>query len=301
MKREPLVRAGLLLVPLLSAAALLSACDSPVDSCGGNAVRVAACSMSPEWTDMRATVLAFEGDAEPVPGSIGTAPIDAEALRGWNPVTAGGAYPPDEAIVPVPAASGSASGKAYVAASGNTGCRVATDATLLRAGDELRVEFTGGVDRPECVRAYTAYAQFEVDASAIAGARVVNGTPAVLPEGPGRLEALVDLTGLGPQGFAPVHLKDGAEELRRALLAAGAPDTDALRDALAVDVPAGRTGMAFVLNGCDEKSAVLLISPEKITARLTGGTADCESRVPLLAVFTADDRTLPPGAPLKQG
>jgi|RhiMethySRZTD1v2_1073278.scaffolds.fasta_scaffold1063090_1 hypothetical protein len=65
-------------------------------------------------------------------------------------------------------------GVTYVAVTGLTGCRVPTHAELWRAGATVHARFTGGVDRPECFRAVTPFAQFAVDARALQGVTAVS-------------------------------------------------------------------------------------------------------------------------------
>ncbi|HKE75368.1 MAG TPA: hypothetical protein VKB57_17225 [Acidimicrobiales bacterium] len=85
---------------------------------------------------------------------MGTAPVDPDdpAHRGDRPATPG---------------------LTYVAATGLTGCRVPVRAELWRAGATVYVRFVGGVDRPECYRAVTPFAQFAVDARRLRGVTTV--------------------------------------------------------------------------------------------------------------------------------
>lgn len=64
-------------------------------------------------------------------------------------------------------------GITYVAATGETGCRLPTHARLRRHGDRLYVRFTGGDDSENCYRPYTPFAQFAVPTVMIDGATAV--------------------------------------------------------------------------------------------------------------------------------
>lgn len=85
---------------------------------------------------------------------MGAAPIDPD-----DP-----AHPGDRPATP---------GLTYVAVTGLTDCRVPERAELWRAGDTVYARFVGGVDRPECYRAVTPFAQFAVDARRLRGVTTV--------------------------------------------------------------------------------------------------------------------------------
>ncbi|MEV0648446.1 hypothetical protein AB0I28_24600 [Phytomonospora sp. NPDC050363] len=283
-----------LIVPLLFAAALLTACENEGMACGAGAVAQAGtCKpVPPEQYRLDAEVVEFVPDhrAGRFPGSIADAPIDVALLHGWNTGTEGGDAEPRDPATALDAAA--EPGMKYVALSASTGCRLTESVELyLRGGNELVARFEGGEDHQECVRAHDAYAQFAVPAEQVAGALYVEGAKPVAPEGPGVLSHFVPLGVLDASaaGIEPIRLGgDTGGELREALLTAGAAD-EPLREALA-DPPADYGGLAFVLDGCAEDGAKLLLGPRVISAELTGDDdADCEVPAWFLAVFTVEN------------
>ncbi len=257
----------------------------------------------PAGSRVVAEVVSFAGDAYAPPGfvSVSDKPVDLRALAGWFATgRAGGLWQDDGQLrgldTDVPDA---VEGKRYVVASGVTGCRFTNGAELYRDGDDLRVRFAGGTDRPECFRAYTAVVQFAVPSDAVEGVRTVLGDTPRPGEGPGRLTAFVRLGTLrGNVTVPPAELP--APSMYDALQAAKAMNLDEARAALDRAPRPGTRSFAFVLTGCAESGAVLLVSPERLKADLTGGDGTvCDAAAYFLAMFEIDADRVPAQARLR--
>jgi hypothetical protein len=215
--------------------------------------------------------------------ALAESPIDLRAFAGWW----GRARDADAEQDPVPARAGTS----YLAVTASTGCRVPESVVVTRGGDDLVVAFVGGVDREECVQAVGPTALLAVATSAVRGVRTVNGETPRDPAGPGRRTHFVELGTGDYHGIPPAEL-GSADAMASRLGADGAVLTE--------PVPAGRRGFAFVLAGCAETGAVLLVSRETITADLTGGeNVACGAPAYFLATFTIAARDVPAGAVLE--
>jgi hypothetical protein len=236
-----------------------------------------------------AEVLAFEpgGSAPRDLAAISETPIRLDAFAGWY----GGA----ESIEKVPDPQPDRPGTTYVAVTEMTGCRAPESVRVSRAGSDLWVDFVGGTDHEECVRAVGPIAYLAVPAEELRGVRTVNCTAPVAAAGPGRLTDFVPL-GTAPLGRAAAELGD-TDALRARLAAAGVPVAGDVAAALDQPVGASERGFAFVLTGCEETSAVLLASPGRIAADLVRDEAvGCAQANYFLATFTVAVADLPEGA-----
>ena len=152
------MKRALLLMPLLFAAALLTACDAG-QRCGGDAFAGAlSCEPVPTEGKLGADVVEFVGDSPDglFPAARDAAPIDVALLRGWAKTGSSEVRDPATAFTydqDTPEID-------FVAVSANTGCRLTESAELYLRGGDLQVEFTGGQAREECVRPLTAYVLF---------------------------------------------------------------------------------------------------------------------------------------------
>ena len=244
-----------------------------------------------EAGELPAEVLAFEpgGWAPKRLAALSDAPIRLDAFAGWY----GGA----ESLEELPGERLAERDTVYLAATDTTGCRAPESVRVMRAGSDLRVLFEGGIDHQECVRAVGPVAYLALRADDVRGVRTVNGAAPVDAAGPGRLADFVPL-GTARLGGAAAELGDTGA-LRAELAAAGVPVTGDVAAALDRPVPAGGRGFAFVLTGCAEESAVLLVSHDRITADLVRGEpVGCDAAEYFLATFTAAAADLPDGAVL---
>lgn len=231
--------------------------------------------------DVDVVTLDADGSAPGRYAELSASPIDLRAFAGWW----GGAT--DDEPDPVPARAGTT----FLAVTDSTGCRVPESVAVTREGDDLVVTFAGGVDRSECYRAVGPIALLGLETSAVHGVRTVNGEIPRRKGGPGQLTHFVELGTGAYNGIAPAEL-GSAEEMTRRLGDEGA--------VLSEPVPAGRRGFAFVLTGCAETGAVLLVSLEKITADLTGGeNTNCDAPAYFLATFAISAADVPAGAVLE--
>lgn len=240
---------------------------------------------------LAAEVVAFEpGGFAPEPlAAISTTPIRLDAFASW--------FAGAGTLEHTPENEQAKPGTTYVAAAAQTGCRAPESVEVTRAGTDLRVEFVGGTDRPECYRPVGPLAVVAVPSEDVRGVRTVNGAAPVAPEGPGRLADFVSL-GTGNHTPNPAELGDTAT-LRADLEESGVDVTGPVAAALDRTVAAGERGFAFVLPGCTETSAVLLLDHDKISADLTGGDgAMCDAPQYFLATLVAPADKVPDGAVL---
>jgi hypothetical protein len=258
-------------------------------ACGPGATGTPA----PDADPLTAEVLAFEpqGYATKRLAAISTTPIRLDAFAGWF----GGAGSLETAAEDHPAKPGTT----YVAAAEATGCRAPESVEVSRAGADLRVTFEGGVEREECVQAVGPVALVAIPSEELRGVRTVNGADPVAAGGPGRLADFVPLgTGRIPVGAA--ELGDTAA-LRSALAAAGVAMSGAVGTALDRTVSGGERGFAFVLTGCVETSAVLLLAHDTITADLIGDERTaCDAPAYFLVTFVARADLVPEDAVLNR-
>lgn len=237
------------------------------------------------------TVLAMDADGW-APGryvALSDSPIHLGAFASWYGRGADGAAF-DEVTAEAPP------GSAYLAVTGNTGCRVPEGITLFRKGDNLRFLFVGGTDLVECVRHIGAGAYLAVPADAVDGVRTVNGEPLRDPAGPG---TLVDLVPLGTGRFDPVppaEFGTGAlATLRAGVLAARPHHADEVTGALDRPVREGERAFAFVVEGCQVAEVVLVVGPEHVTAEPVPPAVpvNCEAQEYHLVTFTVDEDEVP--------
>ncbi|MGI5125423.1 hypothetical protein ACQEVB_01285 [Pseudonocardia sp. CA-107938] len=205
-------------------------------------------------TPVPAEVVEFDPQEYGRPGyaALTTEPVRLSVFAGWY----GRAEPGGDRVVPDP-------GRTLLAVAGDTGCRLATGVALHRVGDDLRVDFTGGTASQTCTRPFGPVALLSVPTAAVAGVRTVDGRPPVAATGPGVLTGFVRLPA-GPQ--AAVELGPAA-----AALAAQVRDDAQARALLDRPVPAGARAFAFVLSGCRDTSAELLVRPGGMAAEPVGG------------------------------
>ena len=223
--------------------------------------------------------------------AISTTPIRPQAFASW--FAGAGSLQTTADDRPV------APGWTYVAAAASTGCRAPESVEVARAGTDLRVEFAGGIERQECVRAVGPLAVVAVPSKDVRGVRTVNGIAPVAAGGPGQL---VDFVPLGTGRITPgaAELGDTAA-LRAQLAAAGVAMSGAVGTALDRTAGTDERGFAFVLTGCAETSAVLLLAHDKITADLTGGEGTaCDAPEYFLVTFVAGADHVPEGAVLSR-
>lgn len=115
------------------------------------------------------------------------------------------------------------------------------------------------------------------------------------------LVAFVKLGGLSGDDTEPTELVPGrghddfAEELRNR----GADNPEEWRPALHYRPSEDEHAFAFVLTGCDETSAELIITEKAITAELRGARADCAEPRMFLTVFSVAAETVPDTAELE--
>lgn len=293
-RRLSRMKRAALLVPLLFAAALLAACDAGVPPCGGAAITTRSCSPAPpEQTKLNAELVEFVPD---YPGGLFTgatsdSPIDVALLHAWRTDATGGDAEPRDPNTALDAPD--VPGMTYVALSASTYCRVSDTAELFLRGTDLVVQFGGGEDHQECARQYNAYVQFAVPEAEAATAVTVGGSRPVGPDGPAVLTHFVPLGVLdaGAAGIEPTRFGWGAApKMREDLIAVGTEDSGELREALPDEQDEDSTALAFVLSGCAEDGAKLVLTPSVISAELTGGEdTDCESASWFLAVFTVEN------------
>lgn len=235
---------------------------------------------TPSSTALDATVVAFDPDGFARAGfaALSDQPVDLRAFGGWF----GGASDlPEPDVDPQP-------GMTYVAASGSTGCRTPERAELERVGDDLRVSYIGGQDHAECYRPVGPVVQFAVPTEDVRGVRTVNGEPPRAATGPAELEQFVGLGTITARiALQPAELGEpSARTLASALRRAGAQNLDEATSALTAAPPSGSRSFAFVLVGCAEDGAMLLVG-NRIDATLTGGeNTNCDAAVSFLATFS---------------
>ncbi len=185
-------------------------------------------------------------------------------------------------------------GMTYLAVAASTSCRVPLDVRVTRTGPSLSVEFTGGVEPETCAAPYAPSVLLELRSTDMEGVRSVNGLAPAEATEPGELTAFVPLG-------AGLDLDESASELRFGPLygeleAAGANNLPEVAAALDADVPSNFLGLAFVMAGCAETSAVLVID-HPLRAELTGGEdTNCDAPQYFLATFQVPAEYVPEGA-----
>ncbi len=205
-----------------------------------------------------AEVLEFDAQAYGRPtAALTTEPVRMRVFAGWFGRAEADDTSGVDRVVPKP-------GQTLLAVASETGCRLPTGVEVRRAGDDLRVTFTGGVTSQTCVRPFGPVALLSVPTAAVEGVRTVDGAPPVAASGPGVPTAFVHL-----QSGPPTAAELGGDQA--AALAAGFERDPEARAALGRAVRPGTRAFAFVLTGCRDTSAVLLVDNDGLAAEPIGG------------------------------
>jgi hypothetical protein len=264
-----------------------------VAGCGTNVANSPQPTTSPRPAakELPAEVLSFQpdGSAPKRLAAISDAPIRLDAFAGW--------YAGAETLGKLPEEGPAKPDTSYLAATDATGCRTPDAVRVTRSGTDLVVKFTGGTDHPECLRPVGPVAYLALPAAELSGVRTVNGQPPVDAAGPGKL---VDFVPLGPVRLGPAAAELGnTAALRTRLSAAHVYLAGDVQTAVDRKPAASERGFVFVLTGCQEKSAVLLVSHQRITADLVRtDRIACAAPEYFLATFTAPTANVPDGAVL---
>lgn len=234
----------------------------------------------PDWTNENLEAQGGSG------GVIDDRPIDPEVTFGLSGES-------------TPEAEGRVDTRQFVAVIADAGCTAVESAELRREGDNLGVRFIGE-DHDECYAHSSPYVQFEVPGDQLEGIETIELQPPLDPTGPGEL---VDLIRMG-SGREVGEVTTRAAELP-------SPETESLAEDLVVveaqaaleyEPPEGMTGFAFVLSGCQEDGAELVLTEDEISAVLTTSDPEeivsCAEAVEFLAIFQIPDEALPEGAEL---
>lgn len=248
---------------------------------------------------LEAKLVTFDPDVMVRVGLIarGDAPIDPAVAAGWTATEGPGTWGPPrdrDDTEPVP----DVPGRSYVLVTAGTSCRLSDSAELWRDGDDLTVRFVGGQDREECYRPYNAVAQFELEPGQIDGVKTVLGKAPVPGAGPAKLTGFVPLGPAKAPAKAAIELRGTAAQTMYAELSRGRTSNLArVREALYRAPAAGHRGYAFVLSGCAETGAQLLVAPRDLRAQLTGGGETvCVAPALFLATFEIPAKLVPPQA-----
>lgn len=248
----------------------------------------------PAGDRLDAKLVTFDPAAAIRPGVIarGDAPIDAAVAAGWTAAEGAGTWgPPREHVEVVP----DVPGRSYVLVSTTTGCRLSDSAELWRDGDDLTVRFVGGQDREECAAAYNAVAQFELESGLLDGVKTVLGEEPVPGEGPAKLTGFLQLGPAKTPAKPAVELRGTAGQTMYDELSRGRASNLAKARAELLRPPATENRRyAFVLTGCAETGAQLLLGPKTLRAELTGGGKTvCVAPAVFLATFEIPARLVP--------
>ena len=247
---------------------------------------------TPDQGAITTTVLALEGrgGGNKTIATISDSPVHVDAFAGWK------AAADTDADDELPGAQPDTS---YVVVTGSTGCRSPEGVAVHRDGADLTVDWVGGTEAPECAAGFYPVAHFAVESSAVAGVRRVNGVEPVAADGPATQSAFVPLGPIDTHDILPVSFAD-TEAMYQQLAARDAEYLDLVRTVLDRTFPRGTQAYAFVLSGCTEERSVLLISEEKMTAKLVGGDKDtaCDAPMAFFVSFELPDRFRPENAVL---
>lgn len=262
--------------------------------------------VGPGGVDFDAEVVEF--DPSGFNGPPFTALIDsesaAEAFAGWFASRRGAASTLPQ-VVQHPELLGDTDTYAYLALVTSTGCRAPTSAELGRVGTDLRPEFLGGIDHPECARAYTPFVVFKVPRAAIDGVTTVGGAAADR-DGPAEAVGSVELSPTAP-GFTPREVTDPARrtELADELAATGSDRARVLaildRSSGLLDEygPTTLRRYAFPVRSCPDDLLVLDIGRTELRVRALArvdAPLTCEAPTTHLAVFDVRSIHIPDGA-----
>jgi hypothetical protein len=201
--------------------------------------------------------------------ALSTDPVSLRAFGGWFG-RSDQFSSSDDPAVPQP-------GRTLLAVGGDTGCRLSSGVEVRRVGDDLRVAFTGGTAGQTCTRPFGPIALLSVPTDAVAGIRTVDGEPPVSASGPGVLTGFVRLDS-GPPTAVEIGHGDAAltERVQRN------PDAWAV---FTRPVQPGARAFAFVLTGCRETGAVLLVGDQLTAEPIGGDGVTCYLPEFYLAVF----------------
>jgi len=272
-------------VALLALAAVVAGCGKATP---------ASSPPTPSPDRLDAEVLTFDAAAG---GSGGTAalsetPLHLGAVRSWD------AGAPDSSPEPVEDRPDTS----YLAATADTGCRTPTSVEVWRTGDELEVRFIGGTEPASCAQRRNPFAYLAVADKDVAGVRRVNGLAPMDPAGPGHLLDFVPLGTIRlPNPVTPVVLGTGDTAAITALRQQLAATTHLSEVDAALDRPADQRAhqYAFVLPGCEEKGALLLVGANRVWAEPTGPAhVACIAAEYYLATFEIPIDHVPEGATL---
>jgi len=211
-----------------------------------------------EGSPVPVEVIEFDPQAygRPRHAALTTEPVQLRIFAGWY----GKAETDDtsgvDRVVPKP-------GQTLLAVASETGCRLSTGLEVRRVGDDLRVGFTGGTASQTCTRPYGPVALLSVPTAAVVGVRTVDGVAPVAASGPGVLTGFVRLES-GPATAVEIGRGEAA-------LAARLERNAEAQAALGRPVRAGTQAFAFVLTGCRDTGAVLLVTYGGMSAEPVGG------------------------------
>ena len=220
---------------------------------------------------------------------------DRMAYPGWF-----AADHPDAAedIADVLAAPDPDPGTVLVAATVPLGCDSIGGVELLVAGSDIAVVPTGVTHHEECAGHRAVVAILEVDRSDLPASPTVDGEPVPVPPGPGELLAAVPL-GPGEWDVPPADLADGraAGSFTAALPADAVTAVEQAVDEAVAAHPEVRLP-AFVLPGCRDDGAVLVVTPDAIRAQLVSEVL-CAEPDWSVVVFGLAPELVPEGATLR--
>ncbi|WP_288047915.1 hypothetical protein [Nocardia sp.] len=268
--------------------------------------RVEPPEVGPAGVDFDAEVVEFDpsGFNGPTFAALIDSESAAEAFAGWFASRRGAASTLPR-VVRNPELLGDTDTHAYLAMVTSTGCRAPTSATLGRVGTDLRPELLGGIDHPECVRAYTPFVVFRVPRGAIDGLATVDGA-AVDRDGPAEAIGSVELSPTAPV-FTPREVTDPGRraELADELAATGSDRARVLatldRSSRLLDEygPTTLRRYAFPVRSCPDDLLVLDVGRTELRARALArvdAALTCEAPTTHLAVFDVRSIHVPDGA-----
>jgi hypothetical protein len=268
----------------------LLALAAVVAGCGKVTPASAPPTPSPERLD--AEVLTRDAGGSGVAVALSETPIHLSAFRSWY------AAAPDASPEPVEDRPGTS----YLATTADTGCRTPTSVEVWRTSDELEVRFVGGTEPKTCAQRRDSFAYLAVADKDVAGARRINGLAPMDPAGPGHLLDFVPLGTIRlPNPITPVVLGTGDTAAITALHNQLAATTRLSEVDAALDRPADQRmhQYAFVLPGCEEKGALLLVGANRVWAEPTGPAhVACIAAEYYLATFEIPTDHVPDGATL---
>lgn len=115
------------------------------------------------------------------------------------------------------------------------------------------------------------------------------------------LVAFVNLGTIATDDIAPAELDGTDTPMERELRAAHVEPSEEWSEALAFQPPEGERAFAFVLPGCDDTSAELVIEDDVVTAELIAEEPrfDCDEPNYFLAVLSIKESAVPQDATLE--